>query len=205
MSINIYGILCKTTWKVYYGSTIKTIEQRLKKHEIDYRAYLKETGNYITSMEIIKNNNYEIRLLEICDVENKNQREAFYIRTFPCVNKVIPDRCSQEYKKEWCENNKEKITAKKKEQYETNKKEILKKQKQYHKKNKEQISKNRKELYQKNKEKILTSEYYKKNQIRAKKKYTCECGEELQIGNKSKHEKRTKHQNYLKNLKNTLK
>jgi hypothetical protein len=97
--INIYGIFCKTTWVVYYGSTKQNINRRLSQHKIDYKCYLDGKRGYTTSFKILENNNYEIRLLETCDDENKINRESFYIRNFDCVNKFIPDRKRNEYRK----------------------------------------------------------------------------------------------------------
>ena len=115
---NIYGILCKTTWKVYYGSTELTIERRLEIHEKDYKAYLKGYYHYVSSYEVLKNNNYEIKLLEKCDNKiHMEEREGYYIRTFPCVNKCIPGRTMKEYNKQYREANKVQITEKRKEKY----------------------------------------------------------------------------------------
>ena len=63
-----------------------------------------------------------------------------------------------------------------------------------------------KEYLEQNKEKILErkKKHYEQNkaEINAKKreKYTCECGLTLAKGNKWKHEKSQKHQDYLKHL-----
>jgi len=132
---NIYGILCKTTWKIYYGSTKDTVEQRLKKHEIDYKAYLNGYYKYVSSYEVLKNNNYEIRLLEECDDDkfHMRERENFYIDNFPCVNiqrAGVPGREHNDYKKEWYKNNKEKILEERKEYYEANKEKISEKSKE---------------------------------------------------------------------------
>lgn len=153
--INIYGIFCKTTWKVYYGSTKQNINRRLSEHKSNYNRYLNGKREYGTSFEVIKNNNYEIRLLETCNQENKSDRESFYIRNFDCVNKNIPNRKSKEYErtrkeyhKKWYEQNKEKIkqTISKDKKNEYNKK--------YYLQNKEKMLRYQKEYTDNNKEKI---------------------------------------------------
>ena len=158
---NVYGILCKTTWKVYYGSTELTVEERLEKHEISYRSYLKGKCRYCSSYEIIKNNNYDIKLLEECDSKLQMcNREDYYIITFPCVNKYrarVPGRT----KKEYYQDNKEKILEKRKEYREANKEKMAEYHKEYYQNNKEKFSEQSKKYYEDNKEKIL--EKSKKN------------------------------------------
>jgi len=170
---NVYGILCKTTWKVYYGSTEFTVEERLKLHEKDYKAYLEGKYKYVTSYEVLKNNNYEIKLLETCDDDlHMCNREGYYVRTFPCVNIRVPGRTRKEY-------------------YETFKEEILEKKKEYRETFKVEIAEKDKARYEANKETILEKK---------KEKYTCECGSTLRKDGKSEHEKSIKHKKYLENL-----
>lgn len=173
---NVYGIFCKTTWRVYYGSTEFIVEQRLKSHENNYKRYLKGKYDYITSFEILKNNNYEIKLLEKCDNEiHMCNRERFYIKTFPCVNKYrgrVPGRTY----KEWREDNREELAEKNKEWREDNREKFLEKQREYREENKVEIAEKRKQ------------------------KITCPCGSTLTIKHKARHEKSIKHKKYLENL-----
>jgi hypothetical protein len=94
MTCNIYKMKCSETDKVYFGSTVKTLQTRLTHH--------KSTKN--TKSRELKNPTIE--LLEVCKIEDRNVRERFYIVNNECVNKHIPLRT----KKEWNEdtNNKEK-------------------------------------------------------------------------------------------------
>lgn len=196
MSINIYGIFCKTTWKVYYGSTTMTVAKRLIQHKISYGIFLKNSkARYCSSYEILKNNNYEIKLLEICDVENRYERESFYIRTFPCVNKVIPGRTKKDYMELYYKNNKETRNNYYKIWRENNKEKLKEYNKTYLENNKEELSEKRKEWREKNKEKIAE---------KLKEKYTCECESNLRKSDKVRHEKSIKHQNYIKNLNKVL-
>lgn len=139
MSLNkiakIYKIYDNTNGNVYYGSTIQPLSNRLASHRKDYKRYLEGKTNYITSMEIIKNGNYCISLVEKFEYENKEElstKERYYIENNECVNKVIPGRTI----KEWGQDNKEKIAERQK-QYREDNKEYFK---QYYEANKEKIN-----------------------------------------------------------------
>jgi hypothetical protein len=216
MSIIIYGIFCITTRNVYYGSTIKTLDKRIKSHISSYGRYLKGKTNYTTSFNIIKNNNYIFKVMELCNINNRYKRENFYITTFPCVNKCIPTRNDSDYYKDnkerivegvrkyrtenkvkikiYREKNKERRAQNWKKYYCDNKEKLIQKNKDYIKKNKEKNKEkkkeNDKEYYRINREKILE----RNNQI-----VSCECGVNYTHSNKSRHEKTQIHQNY-KNL-----
>lgn len=181
--INIYGIFCKTTWKVYYGSTKQNINRRLSEHKRAYKSYLNVKRKYGTSFEVIQNNNYEIRLLETCDDENKSNRESFYIRNFDCVNKFIPDRKRDEYRKTY----KPRRQLISKIYLEKNKNIISEKNKEYEKKNK----------VKRQQQKII---YYQNNKDKLKEKYTCICGSTLRLDTKARHNKTKEHQEYIKNI-----
>jgi hypothetical protein len=160
----------------YYGSTKETIQRRLQGHQNSYKRYVDDKTNYTSSFEIIKNDNYTIELIEQCDDENRYEIESHYIRNFECVNKVIPGRTKEEYKKEYYQNNKEEISEQCKE---------------YRENNKEKLSEYHKEKYEKSKEHIKE---------KRKVKYTCECGSVSTIANKARHEKSIKHIEFI-NLK----
>ncbi len=54
-----------------------------------------EKNNYLTSVEILKNGDYDIVLIEECKCDNKmqlNARERHYIDQLNCVNKNKPLR-----------------------------------------------------------------------------------------------------------------
>jgi hypothetical protein len=74
----IYKIYNKTD--VYYGSTIRTLEARLKRHEVD---------KTLTSSIIINNPPYCIELVENFPCDSRytlEQRENYYISHNKCVN-----------------------------------------------------------------------------------------------------------------------
>jgi len=113
----IYKIVDNTNNNIYVGSTTKKyLSDRLSEHRCDYRRYLKGTNGYLTSCEIIKNNNYDIILLELVNCDSKDElkaKERFYIDTLDCVNKVIPGRTNKEYR----EVNKDRLNKIKRDNY----------------------------------------------------------------------------------------
>lgn len=74
----IYQILDNTSGKVYVGSTNQTINQRMSTH--------KSKNNMCSSKEIIKNNDYEVSIIEECINDVKQKREQYYIDKLDCVN-----------------------------------------------------------------------------------------------------------------------
>lgn len=146
----IYKIQCNQTKKMYIGSTCEYfLEKRLLGHKTIYQRYKEnKTKNYLTSFEILENNNYEIILMEKYPCTNKNelhQRERYYIENNECVNKKIPLRTNKEY----YEYKKDSIIQYHKDYYINNKNIINEKYKLYYQKNRDKIStKNR--LYQQN-------------------------------------------------------
>jgi len=93
-----------------------------------------------------------------------------------------------EYRKEWRENNKERITQRKKKDYQNNKEKIQQKRKKDYENNKEKILKKEKEYRENNEEKIKE---------RRKAKITCECGSCVRKYDLSRHIRSKKHQDYL--------
>ena len=180
----IYRIVCNTTGLTYYGSTCeKTLALRLSKHKSNFNDFLKGNFSYVTSFEILKNNNYEIFLVENYPCNSKDElhaRERYYIENNECVNKFIPNRTIKEY----YEANKEKYA----EYREQNKEKLQEYIKQYREQNKELIKEINKQHYEENKEVIAE---------KRKQPYTCACGSVFRIGDKSIHFKSQKHQKYL--------
>jgi len=147
MNVIIYKIHCNTNNLDYYGSTKQRLKKRIWSHKNNYDRYLKGETHYITSFDIIKNNNYIVEIVEKCDENNRIDRESYYIRNFECVNKTIPNRSQKEY----IEQNKDKITKYAKEYNEKNKEIQKQKDKEYRIKNKKIISEKSKLYYQKKK------------------------------------------------------
>jgi len=207
----IYKIVCNITGEVYIGSTTKTLEERLKKHEYHYKEWL-DGGRDITSFQIIERGDYRIELIEEVSCESKTELykiEGQYQREIECVNKYIAGRTGKEYR----EDNKEKIKQyyeknkeKKKEYYEEHKEEIKEYQKEYYKEHKEGLKEYQKEYREEHKEEVKERQkkYYEehKEEINEKKKekINCECGVKHRRSDKARHLKSKKHQKYLKSL-----
>ena len=77
----------------YIGSTKNDLAQRLIEHEYDAKR-----KHSISSKQIIKQGNYEIYLIEKCDLGNLKKREGENIKEFKrlygsmCVNQIIAGR-----------------------------------------------------------------------------------------------------------------
>jgi hypothetical protein len=93
----IYKIVSDSTDKIYIGSTVKTLEERLEGHENQYEKWFYtnlKSKLYCTSFEILKYGNYQIVLLEdypCCCTRELLKREGIYqIKEFnKCVNSLI--------------------------------------------------------------------------------------------------------------------
>jgi hypothetical protein len=198
----IYKIVCNKTGNTYIGSTCEKLSNRLAHHRRAYKYYLNANKMYSTSFEVLKNDDYNIVLIEEVNCKNKDQllsRERFYIDSISCVNKCKPTRTV----KQWCEENKDKIKQMKQE-----KAGIIKEQmKKYREVHKEHIRQRTKEYKERNKDKIneQTREYRKLNREKIKNykcrcdKYTCECGSTLLLNNKTNHIKTQKHILFIEN------
>ncbi len=181
--MSIYKITSPHTDKCYVGSTTKTLEERLDRHERDYELYKKNKYDFVSSYHILELNDYKIELVELTN--NLKEREGYWIRTLNSVNRKIEGRTQKEYR----EDNKEKIKQYREDnkdhykQYRENNKEKIK---QYREDNRDKIIQFKKEYYQLNKDRI--------NEIRTEK-ITCECGAIISKTNIAKHKKTKKHIN----------
>ena len=96
----IYKIECCITGEVYYGSTTKTLNQRMIQHKSKWKAWTAGKTRYITSFNIIERGHYSYSLIENVECDDKHQlhtRERFYIENNECINKMIPNRSDKEY------------------------------------------------------------------------------------------------------------
>jgi len=145
----IYKLWCPDNDLVYIGSTTQPLHIRLGGH--------KKRGNNCNSKLLFEaSNNVKIELIEEFVCNNKmelNKREGEHIRANNCVNKIIVGRTNKEY----YEDNKEYLKEKKKEWREDNKDKI----KEYRENNKDKIKEQKKEYYEDNKDKL--KEYYENN------------------------------------------
>ena len=163
---------------IYIGSTTqKYLSQRIAKHKCKYKRLIdNKDQDQMTSFKLFEKyglDNCKIILLETVDASNYNElaaREAYYIKTFKCVNKCIPLRTKKEYARDRKEHfqkidtinielNMEKIEQRKqkaKDYYNTYRIEKNEKireiKKIYREKNKEIIKEKRRKHYEENKE-----------------------------------------------------
>ena len=95
----IYCIIDNTNGKYYIGSTIRNIGERLQNHEYHYNYYIQGKTHYISSFEIITNNDYSIYLIKEIDYDEDDEDQLLWLeRNFiedgwlegNCVNKKIP-------------------------------------------------------------------------------------------------------------------
>jgi len=188
----IYSIRSYQTDLIYIGSTTQSLSKRLGKH----RQYVK--NKKISSGEILKYPDYYIELIENfpCNSrEELHKQEGYHIRKNIniCVNCCIAGRTKKEYnndnkekikesQKIYKENNKEKIIGYRKQYLEDNKEKIKESQKKYREDNKERIRELRRKNYEDNKEKIKKYQEDNKEHIKEyQKKYREDNKSQLNI------------------------
>jgi hypothetical protein len=169
----IYKITSEHTDKIYVGSTCKKLLcQRLAAHSSRFNQWKKGKADYTSSFELCKLGSVQITLLE----------------AYPCNTK--DELLSKE--RYWIEQYKDNIVNKYipiktiDEKKETRKK--------YLEANKVNIKERTKKYYEENKEKA--KKYYEEN----KQIIICECGSNIQLVCKSKHELSKKHLYFLSKL-----
>jgi len=162
----VYLLECLTSGQIYIGITTNTLQQRLKIHIWHFNLYLKGKSSYVTSFEILKNNNYKISALTTASNKlSALKKEGYYIQFYVnTVNKIVSGRTPKEFAKEYYLQNKEKFKEKSKRYRQKNQEKIKEYNKEYRQKNQEYY----KEYYLQNQEKF--KEYYLKNQEYYKEK-----------------------------------
>jgi len=89
----IYKITSSQTDKIYIGSTINGLLERLMNHKSQFKNNKK---NYCSSKEIVCFSDCKIELIDIIEFENKSELfklEKTYINTTPnCVNKMFSEK-----------------------------------------------------------------------------------------------------------------
>jgi len=188
----IYSLTCSNPNLIYYGSTTKTLNDRLSQHKYDFK-----NNKCVSSKKLFEWGNIKINMLEEIEFKEKNElleREAYYIKNLKCVNKRIPNRTN----KEWITDNKDKIKQKNK-KYRLENKDKLK---QYYYDNKDKLKEKRKKYILENKDKIkeYNDKRYNDNKDkikeRRKEKITCDCGANTTKHHYARHCKSKKHLQY---------
>ena len=226
MSIGyVYKIYDNTNGNVYYGSTKQALSKRMAVHKSHYKLWCAGKRNNVTAFDIIKNGDYDISLVEEGNFKDKielHRRERFYIENNVCVNKYIPTRTNQEYRKdnketmrewrkknretineklrEWREKNRETIREKEQIRREDNRETINEKSREWREKNKETIREKSRKWYEDNKEKSKEKSRIYRETIseKGKEKMTCSCGLIFRKDYQKRHDKSPKHLNFMK-------
>ena len=203
----IYMIRCNTTKHIYIGSTTKRyLSERLGEHNSHYKCWTGSNLKYISSFDIIKNNNYVILLIELYPCKSNDElrmREQYHIdlnadcfnRNRAYVSEAQKKEYDKEHRKEYYENNKEHILELSKEYREAHKEH----RKEYYENNKEHLKEYDKEYYENNNEyvKERSKEYYENNKEHLTEKITCTCGGIYSRNNMTSHKRTKKHVNSL--------
>ena len=112
----VYVLCCHTTNEKYVGSTMKSLQERYKRHKRDKSC---------VSRHIIARNNYSIKQLEVVETDDRielEKREQYWMDIIPNINHkrayISQDDRNKEKKEgweNWYSNNKQKqyIKAKK--------------------------------------------------------------------------------------------
>jgi hypothetical protein len=169
--------------EIYIGCTTKKyLSQRMDSHRTNYKDFKegKRTMKCTVCSLFDKYglDNCEIILLESVNAQTKDElvaREKFYIKSYKCINKMVPGRSRKEYK---IDTN----------YYEVNKDRILNVCKEYREKNKEEIKIKKKEYRKNNKEAIAE---------RKSKRILCECGMESTSSHMQRHKRTDKHKKLM--------
>jgi Uri superfamily endonuclease len=147
----VYKITSGNSDKVYIGSTVKSLKERLSGHFYSFKKFLKGEVNNITSFEVLKEGDVKIELIEeFEDITRKelSKHEGKYIKEINCVNKKIEGRTYKEYNDDhkeehrlYREQHHAEILAKKKAYREKNRALLCQKQKEYMERKKQELNK----------------------------------------------------------------
>jgi len=88
----IYLIKSSMTPKVYIGSTIEKLCVRMAKHRAAYKKFLRGTGLFVSSFEILQYPDAEIVLAHRCPCKNRKElgrAEGRLILNTNCVNRQV--------------------------------------------------------------------------------------------------------------------
>ena len=111
----IYKIISNNSDRIYIGSTVFKIEDRLSKHMIDYEFYEKNKYHYCSSYEVLRKGECKILLLED-NITKKDllSKESEYINKNleRCVNIIDPLTKSKLYNNDEEANSRRMVSAK---------------------------------------------------------------------------------------------
>ena len=159
---------------IYIGSTTQPLSKRMVKHRNNLNNVRFEKIQLYAKMRELGVENFYIELLEECaceTIEQLRKREGELIREFGTLNTRMECRTVKEYQQD-------------------NKDHIKERKHNYNIKNRERISEQKKIYYED-----------KKDAISQRKAQTieCVCGSVIKRGDKAKHVKTKKHEEYINN------
>jgi hypothetical protein len=193
LSTIIYKIVCKdlNITDIYVGHTTNFIKRKAQHkyccnnpNSINYNlkvySTIRDSGNW---------DNWEMIEIEKYNCNDRNEAAARERHWYEILQSKLNIQCPNQTHKEYCDNNKEKISLRDKKYYDNNRVQLSLKQKEYYEKKKDYLLQKQK-IYNEDNKEIL---YEKKN-----KKCICEiCGANYTYSNKSRHEKSIFHINQL--------
>ena len=150
----IYKLIDNTNGDIYFGSTCKSLKERLGNHKKHYNKYIKTNVKRTASYDIIKNNDYKIELLENFPCKLKQElliKEREYIENTKCINILRPIITYQEMldnDKQWKKNNRDKVKIHGQNKYKKHRDKILESRKIYYEANKDKIKERNSEKIQ---------------------------------------------------------
>lgn len=188
----IYKIISDFTDKIYIGSTIGLLHERLSSHRKSLKSYLEQKTSYYSSYELLNQfEDCQIILIESYPCNSKEElraRERYHIEQNReiCVNMKL-----QEKARLWRAKNIERFKEWE-QKYRTDYLEERKAyEKEYREAHREQLNDSHRQYYNENREKLLAQK---------KVPVTCECGLLSKRGNLNKHFKTKIHQERMNQL-----
>jgi len=228
----IYKLCCNdpSITEIYIGHTTNFTQRKHNHHSSCYNSNLKYYN--ILVYKFIRNNggwnNWSMLKIEDYNCNDKYEainRERYWIETLKSKlnvnNPIATDEEKIQQKKDWYEENKDKILEKGKINYGENKEQKLEYQKQYTEDNKDKIKEQQNNYRDKNKDKLAAQkkiyrEQHKAQSAQANKEWkkankeklkelraeviNCECGNQYTFGNKIRHLQSKIHTEYTDKL-----
>jgi hypothetical protein len=196
----IYKIWSLETDEIYVGSTCQPLHKRMHKHREALTQEKCKNYKLYQEMQRIGLHAFNIELIENCPCNSKYElikREGHWIRE---LTSTLNMRIAGRTKKEYAEENKERVSQYKREYRGEHEDMIKQRAKEYYEQNKDIILERVKEHYKQNECKIkeYRKEYRKQNadKIRGHKgeQHVCSvCGSTYTNCHKSRHERTQKH------------
>lgn len=176
----IYKIICNETNRQYIGSTINTLQHRLKDHILSKKSKEKNNSKQYNCASHQILDNCRIELIEEYKCKNLDElriREQYHIENNDCINSIRAKGIGKaRYDENYRKNNRDKI---------------MKNKREYYKNNRDKVNKYKREYYKKNRDKCLA---------RLSKKVECECGAIHRHDGTAKHKRSQRHVAFINSI-----